>query len=73
MINVFLNPIILQFFKSRDVTINQDKYALSEMVQFIYRSAIRNGVDVYVYVPSKRMRNLLEKYIGKHIRYDMPF
>ena len=73
MINVFLNPIILQFFKARDVTINQDKYALSEMIQFIYRSAIRNDVDIYVYIPSKRMRNLLEEYIGKQIRYDMPF
>lgn len=73
MINVFLNPIILQFFKDRDVTINQDKYALSEMIQFIYRSAIRNDVDIYVYIPSKRIRNLLEEYIGKQIRYDMPF
>ena len=43
------------------------------MIQFIYRSAIRNDVDIYVYIPSKRMRNLLEEYIGKQIRYDMPF
>ena len=29
------------------------------MVQWIWRSAIRDGDEIYIYIPSKRMRTLL--------------
>ena len=66
LLNRYINPFVKFFFDSHGVTITKeqiDMYALSEMIQFIYRSAVRNGEDVYVYVPSERMRNLLHKYI----------
>ena len=72
-VNIFLNPILVQFFKYKDVTIDQDKYALSEMIQFIYRSSIRNNKDIWVYIPSRRMRNLLNNYIGLQICYDKAY
>ena len=72
-VNIFLNPILVQFFRDKGVEIDQDKYALSEMIQFIYRSAIRNNKDIYVYIPSKRMRNLLYEYTGPKICYDRGF
>lgn len=62
--NRYMNPIIKNFFRSHGVTIDEDSYALAEMLQFIWRSAIRNGEDVYVYVPSIRMRSLLENWIN---------
>ena len=62
--NRYMNPIIKNFFRSHGVTIDEDNYALAEMLQFIWRSAIRNGEDVYVYVPSIRMRSLLENWIN---------
>lgn len=46
-----------------DVTVNEDNFALSEMLQFIWRSAIRKGEEIYIYIPSIRMRELLEKWI----------
>ena len=73
MINVFLHPILIKFFRDKGVEIDQDKYALAEMIQFIYRSSIRNNKDIYVYIPSFRMRNLLNKYIGPRICYDRGF
>ena len=33
------------------------------MIQFIWRSAIRNGEPVNVFIPSKRMRILLQKWL----------
>ena len=42
-------------------------YALSEMIQFICRSAIRNHEDIQVFVPSNRMRTILDKYLNKGI------
>lgn len=43
--------------------IEEDEYALSEMVQLIFRSAIREGNPITVYIPSKKMRELLEDWI----------
>ena len=62
-INMFINPVIVNFFASKGIKVDQDKYALSEMLQFIWRSRIRNGESIQVYIPSIRMRNLLEKWL----------
>ena len=40
-----------------------DKLALSEMIQWIWRSAIRDGKEIWIYIPSSRMRGLLEDWI----------
>ena len=62
-INVFVNPIIVKFFEANGVKINQDDYALSELIQFIYRSRIRQNQHIYCYIPSVRMRSLLYNYM----------
>ncbi len=62
-INIFVNPIVKQFFTNNGVEINQDDYALSEMIQFIYRSRIRQNKPIYCYIPSLRMRSLLYNYM----------
>ena len=36
------------------------------MLQFIWRSAIRNGEEIWVYIPSIRMRSLLKKWIQEN-------
>ena len=46
--------------------VDEDGYALSEMIQFIWRSAIRNNEPIYCYIPSKRMRDLLQGYIDNY-------
>lgn len=62
--NRYVNPNIRNFFSQHNITIDEDKYALSEMLQFIWRSAIRNGKEIWIYVPSIRMRRLLEEWIN---------
>lgn len=56
-INRYLNPFYEKFLSKRNISINQDGYALSEFVQWIFRSAIRNGEQIYIYCPSQRMRS----------------
>lgn len=58
-VNVFMPPSDKNFFKIRDLDFDEDIYALSTMVQFLWRSAIRNGKPIDLYLPSSRMRNLL--------------
>lgn len=67
LINCYLRPTEKDFFEIKNIIVDEDLYALSELIQFIYRSAVRNGEDVYVYIPSVRMRTLLQKYIDNEI------
>lgn len=62
-VNIFLNPMIKGFFQDHGVEVDEDGYALSEMLQWIWRSAIRDGNPIWVYIPSSRMRNLLSDWI----------
>lgn len=58
-LNVYMNVGRKLYLTSRGAEIDDDRYALSTMVQWIWRSAIRNGHDIYIYIPSRRMRTLL--------------
>lgn len=63
--NRFIDPNVLKFFADEGITIDTDEFALSEMLQFIWRSAIRDGKKITVYIPSKRMRELLIAWINQ--------
>ena len=70
-INIFNQPFIDQFFKSKDITINQDLYALSELIQWLWRSRIRRYEPITIYIPSKRMRNLLTLWLEDENFYNL--
>ena len=63
LVNKYFNPFIKNFFVSNRIEVDEDGYALSEMLQFLWRSGIRDGKRITVYIPSKRMRDLLNKWI----------
>ena len=65
--NRFSIPEIRGYFESRGVDVYEDLYALSEMVQWLWRSAIRDDReprDVHVFIPSTRMRELLKLWLS---------
>lgn len=62
-VNRFLNPFVKRFFTSNGVSVDEGGYALTEMLQFIWRSAIRDGKEIWIYIPSIRMRRLLTEWI----------
>lgn len=66
MANRFADPNITKFFASRNIYIDKDRFALSEMLQWIWRSAIRDGKPINLYIPSKRMKNLLIDWIDQN-------
>lgn len=65
-VNRYLDTSIKHFFMQHDVEVDEDGFALSEMLQFIWRSAIRDGKEIWIYVPSARMRNLLKNWIAEN-------
>ena len=66
VVNRFVNTNISNFFKSKGIEPNEDLFALSEMIQCIWRSAIRNDKPITLYIPSRRMRGLLENWIEEN-------
>ena len=62
-VNVYFHPVLKRYFLSQGVEIHEDRYALSEMIQWVWRSAIRCGEEIWVYVPSSRMRGLLHGWL----------
>ena len=62
-VNVFPSPNEYSYFSKRGYEIDADALALSCMVQWIWRSAIRNGDNILVYIPSSRMRGLLKQWL----------
>ena len=62
-VNIFHNPIIKHYFRDHGVEVNEDEYALSSMLQWIWRSAIRENKEISIYIPSSRMRNLLVDWL----------
>lgn len=62
-INRKLEPMKVHFFKACNVDLDEDLFALSEMVQWIWRSRIRTYDPIRLYVPSRRMRELLKQWL----------
>ena len=66
MANRFLDTNIKKLFEKRDIKIDPDEFALSEMLQWIWRSAIRDDKPIDLYIPSRRMRDLLIDWIEQN-------
>jgi len=62
--NIFMNVQEKLFYQNHGIDVSEDLYALSVMVQWIWRSAIRDGQKINLYIPSRRMRTLLEEWIS---------
>ena len=63
IVNLFMNVREKIFYQMHGIDVDEDKFALSVMIQWIWRSAIRDGGDINIYIPSRRMRDLLEYWI----------
>ena len=62
-VNLYSNVRDKKYYENMGIHIDDDRYALSTMIQWIWRSAIRDGKPVHLYIPSKRMRDILVRWI----------
>lgn len=69
-LNLYCNGYIKNFFSNkneaegRNIHVDEDAFSLSCMLQWIWRSQIRDGKPIKIYIPSTRMRNLLVKWLN---------
>ena len=65
--NRFLQPYIKEMFNQKDIKIDEDLWALSEMLQWIWRGSIRKNEPMKLYIPSYRMRSIFERWLNNEI------
>lgn len=61
--NIYMNVAEKTFYEKNGIKVNDEQYALSIMLQWIWRSAIRDGQKIYIYLPSSRMRRILNNWM----------
>lgn len=65
LINFFMQPDIKKFIEHYHIEFDEDLFSLSALLQWIWRSQIRDGQPIDIYIPSERMRMLLLMWIDE--------
>ena len=58
-----MNPFIRRWLGLGGDPEAQDRYALSELIQWVYRSRVRRGESIVLFLPSNRMRRLFQGWL----------
>lgn len=61
--NIFMQPYLANYYRERGCEVDEERYAVAELVQWVWRSAIRNGQPIKIYIPSGRLRTLFLAWI----------
>jgi len=57
-----INPVVARWLGDSSRAFN-DAYALTELIQWVWRSRVRRGEPITLYLPSPRMRKLFEEWL----------
>lgn len=68
LLNLYFNPFEKTLLTALGYGFVEEHFVISTLIQFIFRSAVREGKEVNLYLPSPRMREYLEKW--KKGEYD---
>ena len=58
-----MNPYVARWLEDNSRAFD-DAYALTELIQWVWRSSVRNGQSITLYLPSPRMRQLMEEWLS---------
>lgn len=69
LVDRYPHTLMNQFLHGSGTAINSDLYGLSEMIQWVWRLRIREGKDIQLVIPSRRMKSLLVRWLnGEFVR-----
>ena len=63
--NRYPTPVITRYLDEYNVQHSSEAFALNELVQWVWRSAIRNGKSIKLAILSNRMRDLFKNWLLK--------
>ena len=58
-----MNPYVARWLEDNSRAFD-DAYALTELIQWVWRSRVRKGQPITLYLPSPRMRQLMEEWLN---------
>ena len=58
-----VNPVVARWLEDSTAAFD-DAYALTELIQWVWRSRVRRGEPITLYLPSPRMRGLFEDWLA---------
>jgi len=58
-----INPALLSWLNIENETKFKEDYALTEFIQWLYRTRVRKGEPIRVYIPSKRMERIFRSWL----------
>lgn len=61
--NRFFKPQYVNFFKEKGIFLDENLWALSELIQWVWRGCIRDGKPMNLFIPSDRMRQLIMDWL----------
>lgn len=67
LLNIYMPPYLVHWLAHHQIQVDQEHFALTMLLQWVYRSRIRDGANIELYLPSARMRQILEKYLTHQI------
>lgn len=63
LVNKFIKRPLSSYFNEYGISPREDLYALTELIQWIWRAQIRDGKPINVYIPSERMRTIFKNWL----------
>lgn len=64
-VNIYPHGSLKSHINSYGISVDEDMYAVSELIQFLFRGCIREYKDMYILILSERMQMLLEDWLEK--------
>ena len=64
LVDAYTDHSVKSFFKQYDIELSDDTFLLNTIIQWLWRSAIREGRQVHLFIPSQRARKILMKWLG---------
>jgi len=61
--NIYPHLMVSSFLSKNGVHVDPDQFALSELIQFIFRGSVREGKKMKLLILSDRMRQLLDEFL----------
>ena len=59
----YMNPLVIRWLEE-DKGAFEDEYALTELIQWVWRSRVRRGQPITLYLPNPRMWQLMEEWLS---------
>ena len=71
LVDRYINPVLKNFINSKckkfNIEFDENLFSLSELIQWIWRSQIRNNKPIFLYIASLRMYNLFNDWLNDSI------